>query len=270
MIGKAPPVGNEVVQVAWSLRSRASAAHPVMTVAPSWNVTVPVGVTSSVTVAVKVTEAPSLEGLADDETAVVVALSALTVYVVVPVDPAYPLPAVGVNTALRLSVPTGRVEVAVVATPPVTATGVPMSVVPTWNWTIPVAALGATVAVRVTEVPAYWGLVGEAARLVEVVVNGLTVKLAVPVEPENPVPAVGVNTALRLSVPTGRVDVDVVAMPPATVTGLPMSVVPTSNWTVPVATGATVAFKVTEVPAYWGLVGVAIRVVVVAVSGLTV
>ena len=67
--------------------------------------------------------------------------------------------------------------------------------------------------------------------------------------------------------PTGRVEVDVVAMPPVTVTGLPMSVEPTLNWTVPPATlGVTVAFKVTEVPANWGLVGVAVRTVAVGTA----
>ena len=78
----------------------------------------------------------------------------------------------GVNTALRLSVPTGRAVVDVAATPPVTVTGVPMSVVPTENCTVPVAALGLTVAVKVTDVPPGWGLVGEA---VSPVVVGMAV-----------------------------------------------------------------------------------------------
>ena len=102
----------------------------------------PVRLRTALTVAVKVTEAPSWEGLADDVSAVDVELSGSTVNAVVPVDPPYPLPAVGVKTALRPSVPTGRVEVAMWAMPPLTVTGLPMSVEPTSNCTVPVAAEG--------------------------------------------------------------------------------------------------------------------------------
>ncbi len=72
------------------------------------------------------------------------------------------------------------------------------------------------------------------------------------------------NTAFRLSVPTGSVDV-CSGPSPADVHGLPMSVVPTSNWTVPVAAdGETVAVRVTWVPELLGLAGEAVKVVVVA------
>ena len=74
------------------------------------------------------------------------------------------------------------------------------------------------------------------------------------------------NTALSESVPTGRVDVTAVATPEVTVTGLPMSVVPTSNCTVPLAAGLTVAVSVTGVPDGCGLAGEADRVVVVGVA----
>ena len=47
---------------------------------------------------------------------------------------------------------------------------------------------------------------------------------------------------------------------------MPMSVDPSSNWTVPGADGLTVAVSVTEVPDSWGLAGDAVKVVVVAVS----
>jgi hypothetical protein len=59
------------------------------------------------------------------------------------------------------------------------------------------------------------------------------------------------------------------AVPPVTVTGLPMSVgvpVPYSNCTVPGADGLTVAVSVTEVPETWGLAGNALRDVVVLVN----
>ena len=83
-------------------------------------------------------------------------------------------------------------------------------------------------------------------------------------EEEKPFPTVGVKTAFRLSVPTGNVDVCTWAVPPLTVTGPPMSVVPTSNWTEPVADdGETVAVRVSWVPNSWGLAGEAVKVVVV-------
>ena len=88
----------------------------------------------------------------------------------------------GEKTAFRVSVPTGRVDVDVEATPPVTVTGVPMSVVPTENCTVPVAALGLTVAFKVTDVPYCWGLAGVAVSAVEVGV-AVMVYEAVPVEP---------------------------------------------------------------------------------------
>ena len=56
------------------------------------------------------------------------------------------------------------------------------------------------------------------------------------------------------------------AVPSVTGTGLPMSVVPFSNCTVPVAPAVTVAVRVTEVPKGWGLAGVGTSVVVVGVT----
>ena len=60
------------------------------------------------------------------------------------------------------------------ALPPLTVTGPPMSVVPTSNWTVPGAADGVIVAVRVSWVPKNSGLGGEALSAVLVVI-GLTV-----------------------------------------------------------------------------------------------
>jgi hypothetical protein len=81
-----------------------------------------------------------------------------------------------------------------------------------------------------------------------------------------------VKAAVIESVPTGRAVVVVDAAPTDTATGLPMSVPPTANWTVPVAVdGVTVALSVTVVPKLCGLAGVgAFRVVVVPVMGLIV
>ena len=72
------------------------------------------------------------------------------------------------NTALRLSVPTGSVEVWVCAWPLVTVTGLPMSVEPSRNWMLPVADEGVTVAVSVSWVPKSWGLGGETPSDVDV------------------------------------------------------------------------------------------------------
>ena len=75
------------------------------------------------------------------------------------------------------------------------------------------------------------------------------------------------KTACRLSEPTGKVVVAIDAVPsPATATGVPMLVEPTSNWTVPGAAGVTVAFSVTDVPATWGLDWVVVSMVAVEVS----
>ena len=86
------------------------------------------------------------------------------------------------KTALSTSTPAGSVLVAIVALPPLTATGLPMSVAPTLNCTLPVAADGVTVAVRVTAVPANWGETGVADKVVVVVVTGLMSIVASPVE----------------------------------------------------------------------------------------
>ena len=79
--------------------------------------------------------------------------------------------------------PTGRVVVWYVAVPDVTVTGLPMSVEPTANCTVPAAADGLTVAVKVTLVPVTRGLAGATARVVVVGIP-VTTKVDVPVEPE--------------------------------------------------------------------------------------
>ena len=84
-----------------------------------------------------------------------------------------------------------------------------------------------------------------------VAVTGLTTnESALLVEAAYPA-VVGVNTALIESVPTGRVEVEVDAVPPLTVTADPISVgvpVPYSNWTDPSTPLVTVAVRVSDVP----------------------
>ena len=84
-----------------------------------------------------------------------------------------------------------------------------------------------------------------------VAVTGLTTnESALLVELEYP-GVVGVKTALIESVPTGRVEVEVDAVPPLTVTADPISVgvpVPYSNWTDPATPLVTVAVSVSDVP----------------------
>jgi len=156
------------------------------------------------------------------------------------------------------------------AVPPVTVTGLPRSVDPTTNCTVPGAAAGETVAVRVTDVPSFWGLAGVADTVVVVAVTGSTTKGVVPVEPAYPLPEAAVKTAWSVRFPTGSEVVVVEAVPPLTVTGLPMGVVPFSNCTVPVAAvGVTVAVSRTEAPWNTGPLGTVCTVVVVDVSGAT-
>jgi hypothetical protein len=79
---------------------------------------------------------------------------------------------------------------------------------------------------------------------------------------------VGVNTALSEWVPTGNVVV-IDAVPPVTVTGLPMGVAPSLNCTLPTAdAGDTVAVNVSPVPAATGETGVTAKTVLV-IAALT-
>ena len=78
------------------------------------------------------------------------------------------------KTALNESVPGGSTVVARAAVPLVTVTGLPIDVgvpVPYSNWTVPVAAEGLTVAVRVTELPEGCGLDGLSLSVVVVAVG---------------------------------------------------------------------------------------------------
>ena len=59
------------------------------------------------------------------------------------------------------------------AVPPVTVTGLPMGLVPSWNCTLPAADAGVSVAVSVSPVPAAAGEGGVTVRVV-LVTAGLT------------------------------------------------------------------------------------------------
>src|SRR2546422_7421724 len=67
---------------------------------------------------------------------------------------------VGVKTAVRLCDPTLRELVDIVAVPAVVLTAGPRLAPPSWNWTVPGADGGVTVAVRLTGVPTSCGLAG--------------------------------------------------------------------------------------------------------------
>jgi len=149
-----------------------------ITVLPDLKVTVPVSVpaTAELTVAVSVTEAPKVEGLAEVVSTVVevagltVKLTGADVEVAKSASPEY--------TAVRLCVPVGKAVVTSAAVPPLTATGEPITVVPDLKVTVPVlvpVTAELTVAVSVTEAPKVEGLAEVVSTVVEVAV--LTVKL---------------------------------------------------------------------------------------------
>ena len=121
-------------------------------VAPSLNVTVPVGVPiEEVTIDVNVTAWPYVDGFSEEESAVeLVAL--LTVCTsadeVLPAQLASPL-----YTSVRLWLPALSAEVDNVATPEAFSVAVPRDVAPSWNVTVPVHHAGLTVAVHVTGLP---------------------------------------------------------------------------------------------------------------------
>ena len=147
MIEWLPTANAEVVNVAFP---RLSLPVP-STVAPSLNVTVPVGVpeVAGFTVAVKVTAWPAADGFTEETTEVVEAAwfttcdSAGEVLGAKLVSPLY--------TAVMECVPTVSVEVVNVADPPLSVP-VPSVAVPFLNVTVPVGVpeVAVTVAVNVT------------------------------------------------------------------------------------------------------------------------
>ena len=169
-------------------------------VAPSKNCTVPAA--AGATVAVNVTAVPTCCGLAGVGTRVVVvgvAGTDVTVYEsTLEVDPTKAVGSVGVKVALIECVAIDSADMVVLAVPPATVAGAPSVEAPSKNCTVP-AALGATVAVKVTDVPETTGLTGSAATDVVVataaaeIVNGTALDVELPKALES----VGVNFAVE-------------------------------------------------------------------------
>jgi len=244
------------------------------TVLPFLNVTVPVGVPlAALTVAVKVTDWPEVIVAAEAASVVVVAVvpvacltvsvNAALVLVAKVVVPAY--------VAVIESLPTGRLEVLKLAVPPLSVP-LPRTVLPLLNVTVPVgvplAAL--TVAVKVTDWPEVI-VAAEAASVVVVAVVPVacltvSVNAALVLVAKVVVPA---YVAVIESLPTGRLEVAKLAVPPLSVP-LPSTVLPFLNVTVPVGVplaALTVAVKVTDWPAVTVAAEVASVVVVAAAAG---
>lgn len=151
-----PTASAEVDSVAWPALS---VAVPIVVV-PSRNATVPVGVPTPVTVAVKVTDCPAVEGFGKELTVVVVGwpttvcVSAADVLPENVASPEY--------LAEIVCEPAVSAEVDSVACPAVRGL-VPIAVVPSKNATVPVGdpARLVTVAVKVTDCPAFEGFKDE-------------------------------------------------------------------------------------------------------------
>src|SRR5947208_2135752 len=186
-----PTLSEDVAQLArpW-LRERL--LQLVMAVPPSWKVTFPVGVPApgllAVTVAVKVTDCPDSDGLAEELTSVVV-LAFFTVWVsvleVLPLKVAPPPYDAVIGCA-----PTASVLVTNVAWPEAFRVPVPRVVGPSLNVTVPVGVpaplvFAFTVAVKVTGCPDTDGLIEETTPVVVpgsvVVVVGAAVVVVVVV-----------------------------------------------------------------------------------------
>jgi hypothetical protein len=149
-----PPARVDVANVALPDET---ATFEASVVAPSVNVTVPVGVPpDEVIVAVKVTDAPEFDGLADEASAVEVEdVATFTTCVSVAV---LGVPDVGVKVVLIEWLPTASVLDVNVAWPLTTATPLARTVLPSLNDAVPVAVRGVTVSVNVTLCPDVAGL----------------------------------------------------------------------------------------------------------------
>lgn len=144
-----------------------------------------------------------------------------------------------------------------------TATGAPRLVSPSLNCTVPTAFAGVTTALTVMLSPTSAAFGAE----IVVVVSAETSTVWTPeVELWNPGPAL--YAAVMSWAPTLSKVWERVALPPETGTGEPMSLPPSLNWTVPLASdGATVAVRSTGVPTF--AVAGATSVVPVATDGST-
>jgi hypothetical protein len=280
---RVPTARLAVVQVAvrtLPLPVRATALQPAMDNPPSLKLTLPVGATP-VVVAVKVTLAPAVDGLAELVSVVFVAVGALeltTCDSVALADAA--LVALPLYAATMLRVPTARlavVQVAVRTLPlPVRATALQpaMDNPPSLKLTLPVGATPVVVAVKVTLAPAVDGL-AELVSVVFVAVGALELTTCDSVAlADAALVALPLYAATMLRVPTARlavVQVAVRTLPlPVRATALQpaMDNPPSLKLTLPVgATPVVVAVKVTLAPAVDGLAEL-VSVVFVAVGAL--
>jgi len=161
-----------------------------------------------------------------------------------------------VKAAVRELAPSASAEVAMLAVPELTATGLPIATPPSLKVTLPAAAAGVTVAVRVTLAPkdavviATVGAEVSPASNAVVVVACATVTVDVPevlVTKLNEL--VGMKTAVRELAPSASAEVARVAVPELTATGFPMATPPSLKVTAPTAVeGVTVAVSVTLAP----------------------
>jgi hypothetical protein len=157
------------------------------TVAPLWKVTIPVGTALpevGVTVAVRVSEFPTMTVLSDAASVVVVGVATTGAFTVTEVACVVELPAKFAEPAYEAVsnwVPTGRFEIEIAAFPELSKLAVPKTVEPLLNVTVPVGTAlpeaGVTVVVNVTEAPNAIGLAE--ATMVEVVVISDWVTLTV-------------------------------------------------------------------------------------------
>ena len=135
------------------------------------------------------------------------------------------------KTAVKVCEPAGNDVVVSVATPLATDAE-PSDVEPYLNCTWPVAVDGDIVAVSATLAPAAAVAAGEAASVVVVATGAAAVIATVEtadVDVVKPAVSAGVNTAVSEWLPTDKVVVFIVAVPPLTATGLPRFVVPSLN-----------------------------------------
>ena len=153
-----PVASDEVANVATP--DALTATPDASVVAPSVKVTLPAGVPLAlVTVAVKVTLCPGDAGFEEELSAVEVATGATTLCVSVAV---LGVPDVGVKVVLMVWLPAPSALVVNVAWPPVTATPLARTVLPSLKDAVPLADPGVTVSVNVTLCPTLTGFADEA------------------------------------------------------------------------------------------------------------
>jgi hypothetical protein len=232
-----------------------------MVAAPSLNVTAPVALIG-VTVAVRVTGCPAAAGFGVAARLVVVELVASLITSVTEAEVLGPYVLSPLYDAVSVWLPLARVAVLKLADPPVRTTALSV-VAPSLKVTVPVAAAGVTVAVRVTICPtaAELGVTSKliVAGFVAGLITSVTVADVLALLMESPL-----YDAVSVWLPTARLDVTI-APTPLNIATLPRAAAPSLNVTVPVAVvGSTTALRLTCCPALAGLGRAAMPTVVVA------